>query len=637
MELNVLSKSTAGSAVESSLDARHGTKDDIFVQSFEDWVTRFGTTKESMLESTFVDENGVCRYKDNWEIYQITDQRKLEADTGCVDVTITKSESKPTAVGTVTVNFLTNFRTSWNYFESSPTDELARYAPLFKLYISLYCHKRTSQLVVLLGVYWLVLQIIIDVAYPVFPPFYRLINYLDTVLQVGVYLALVVLFRGSMFPDEIDELLPPGESHRKETPTSINQPHQKLGCFHYLKEALFRSSAEAKRLYEYKRHAPTTHSAAESQVPFYNALNIALKFLTKHGAHKNGSVKLDTPRHNLKLLFIFFLVPVYMILTNYASPLGPYLGVKTLCQANGQDSTICVYFTALFAWSWGYTIPVLLKILFACTVLLAMVGLALGAEVGRGLVDCWINRFGCLRILDADGKNSKESEGASETDGLLSSEKPRAAVIPDVENGHRKKEAAVVSALHRETTTSAATSNCSGDSKSKSPDKVVTVCGALEYVQRDAFESYLFLREFMSTCSKAWSFTILLFAFLAVFFTIIFLLGAISHAKVISDIDWAFYTIWTTIRIVLLIVYPVTSLAHANVYVYALEEQFLVAAPEDFAVIGGRDSWLEYLQKVPAMWMIYGIAVSWDRLSGLLWTGIAGIGALALSSAFSTN
>jgi hypothetical protein len=91
------------------------------------------------------------------------------------------------------------------------------------------------------------------------------------------------------------------------------------------------------------------------------------------------------------------------------------------------------------------------------------------------------------------------------------------------------------------------------------------------------------------------------------------------------------------IRIVLLIVYPVTSLAHASVYVYALEEQFLVAAPEDFPVIGGRDSWLDYLQKVPAMWMIYGIAVSWDRLSGLLWTGMAGIGALALSSAFSTN
>jgi hypothetical protein len=163
----------------------------------------------------------------------------------------------------------------------------------------------------------------------------------------------------------------------------------------------------------------------------------------------------------------------------------------------------------------------------------------------------------------------------------------------------------------------------------------VTVHGALKYVQRDAFESYLFLREFMSTCSKAWSFTILLFAFLAVFFIFSFLLGSIANAKFITDVEWAYYTIWTSIRVVSLIVYPITSLAHANVCVYALEEQFLVAAPEDFAVIGGRDSWLDYIQKVPAMWMIYGVAISWDRLAGLLWTGVAGFGALTLSTAFS--
>ena len=64
-----------------------------------------------------------------------------------------------------------------------------------------------------------------------------------------------------------------------------------------------------------------------------------------------------------------------------------------------------------------------------------------------------------------------------------------------------------------------------------------------------------------------------------------------------------------------------------------LQEQFLVAAPEDFSVLGGRDSWLQYLEKVPAIWTIYGVLITWDRLTGLLWTTVAGIGAIVISVA----
>jgi hypothetical protein len=553
-----------------------------------------------------------------------------------VNITITKPGVKATAQNTFVVNFLTNFRTNWHYFESSPIDELSRYAPLFKLYISLFCHKRTSQLMVGLGAYFLAVQILVDIVNPLFPLVVRLVNYVNTVLLVSVYLAMVVLFRGSMFPEEIDTAPAPPASNKKEKNPGLNQLQKDLGCFHYLKEALFKSSGEAQRLYEYKRHARTSHSAAESQVPFYSALNIALKFLTKHGAHKDGTVKLDTPRHNIKLLAIFFLVPLYMILSSYASPLGPARAIMKVCQDNGQNSAVCNYYEALFYLSGWYLVPVVMKVIFACTVLLAMVGLALGAEVGRGLVDCWINRFGCLRILDADGNNSRETEELSETDMLLLPRRASSATAAaDVENGRLRTSSAVVNAMHQRSTSVARSSVSMEARPPRKGELAVTVHGALEYVQRDAFESYLFLREFMSTASKAWSFTILLFAFLAVFFIFSFLLGSIANAKFITDVEWAYYTIWTSIRVASLIVYPITSLAHANVCVYALEEQFLVAAPEDFAVIGGRDSWLDYIQKVPAMWMIYGVAISWDRLAGLLWTGVAGIGALALSTAFS--
>jgi len=101
--------------------------------------------------------------------------------------------------------------------------------------------------------------------------------------------------------------------------------------------------------------------------------------------------------------------------------------------------------------------------------------------------------------------------------------------------------------------------------------------------------------------------------------------------------NWVYYACWISVRVYLLTIYPVISVAHANAYVYALQEQFLVAAPEDFAVLGGRDAWMDYLVKVPAVWTVYGFEISWDRLSGALWTVVAALGALALSYASSAG
>ena len=58
-----------------------------------------------------------------------------------------------------------------------------------------------------------------------------------------------------------------------------------------------------------------------------------------------------------------------------------------------------------------------------------------------------------------------------------------------------------------------------------------------------------------------------------------------------------------------------------------------MAAPEDFSVLGGRDVWLDYLSKVPAIWTIYGFWVTWDRITGVLWAGIATAGAVLISVA----
>ena len=136
----------------------------------------------------------------------------------------------------------------------------------------------------------------------------------------------------------------------------------------------------------------------------------------------------------------------------------------------------------------------------------------------------------------------------------------------------------------------------------------------------------------MHIASRTWSSSIIALAFLDAFFILLFSYGAVTLGIYkIAIIDWVYYIIWITLRVSILTIYPVVSIARANAYVYALQEQFLVAAPEDFSVLGGRDSWLDYLEKVPAMWTLYGVIITWDRLTGLLWAVVTAISAIAIS------
>lgn len=158
----------------------------------------------------------------------------------------------------------------------------------------------------------------------------------------------------------------------------------------------------------------------------------------------------------------------------------------------------------------------------------------------------------------------------------------------------------------------------------------------MEYVQRDAYEHYLFIREFMFIGSRAWSPIILALTVLDIFYVFLFAYNAVTaeaSGAVLTTLDRVYFIIWIAIRVSLLTVYPIVSLAHANAYVYVLQEQFLVAAPEDFSVLGGRDGWLQYLEKVPATWTVYGVLITWDRLTGVLWTAVAALGAVAITYA----
>lgn len=620
--------------------------DDQFVRSFTTWLRRFGEDKQRLLSRTFLDEQGTRRHLDSWTEFDDFSHVKSQASTGCVNISVdlpAETGSKPT---TVVVNFLTNFRTLWGYYNKDGTDEVSKYAPLFKLYVHLYFHRRTVQLVIALGAYYIACLVIIDIVYPIWTPILRFINYFSVFLQVCVYLAMVVLFRGTIFP-------PDGEAHAANEGSStkdhpdrdLSRRLQSMSCLYYLKEALFKSTAAARGLVNTTRDGSKQgrHDSAAT-VPFYDAVNIALKFLSKHGRSAGVKLNLTSRWHTFKLLFLFFLLPLSLILSTYATPASPYDYLVLVCKEAGHNSVYCNNFKYVFICTLGYSLPLLLKMIFSSSVLLALVALSIGADVGRALVDLWVSRFGCLRILDAEGNEiiGRSGPSAPGRGGHLSGQEEAIVnALHSAEAGERPKPAATAKANHSKAIPSATCAAgkarsaiqaaMAGDAPSVTPSE------ALILVQRDAYESYLFLREYMSTASKVWSFTILNFIFLAVFFCTLFLLGAVANGKRASALLWAYYSIYTAVRVFLLTMYPITALAHANSYVYALQEQFLVSAPEDFAILGGRDCWLEFLEKVPAMWTVYGLAVSWDRLSGLLWTGVAGLGAIAMSSLFTNQ
>ena len=669
------------SPVQSSLDAN-----DDYTSAFNEWIKRCGMEGATKHENTFTDDKGIVRHVENWQVFdtEAHNSSRFELNTiGCTTIPVQMNTSDGDVVtdagkqNVFDVTFLMDYRTLWDFLEREPTDEMSEYSPLFRIYVEMYFHTRTVQIMTAAVIYYLIVLISADQAYRVSPPLKRFIDYTMVAIQGFVYLAMVVLFKGSIFPKENYQSAERGDDASvKENISRRSRTKQTLNCMHYVREALRKSTEEVQ--VQYARYSRTRQHHSSSggvsadggrdgrgisnslhvNVPFYDTLNIALKFLTRRSGKRQGGDN-AAKKHNWKLLFIFFCVPVYVILIMYATPVSPYYLYIEICNGEGWHSVYCKNLSFTFYLTLGYTIPVLIKILFISSVLIALVGQAIGSDIGRGLVNSWLHRFGSLRRLGAPSASSS-STATTQSDGdqrktwtAIGTETVSSAAAGNANGG----DSSVFNELHAPPTplnlkridksdpgqASKSTSKPQPAPPDTTDAATTAAAGSMSiaelpsYVQRDAFEHYMFIREYMSCASRTWSITIVALTFLDVFYVFIFIASSVAAANKTNVLMWTFYVCWVIIRIALLSVYPITSLAHANAYVYALQEQFLVAAPEDFGAIGGRDKWLEYLDKVPAVWTIYGVAVTWDRLTGLLWTTIAGLGALAITISTSSS
>ena len=384
-------------------------------------------------------------------------------------------------------------------------------------------------------------------------------------------------------------------------------------------------------LCESNSHKKVTASKVEKTIPFSELLNLSLKFLSKHSNNVNDKLQLNSKSHNLKLLMILCFLPLYFIIIIYVPPTSPYQQYIHDCDDHGSSSQRCLNAQWTFWLSGGYATYIIRRYIYSSAVLLSLMGLNFGAEIAHSLTDSWIFRFGPLRRLanpEAEKEEPPSNEG-SVADYSIKSSATGANTIASIQ--------APRASHFRPSLEQMMQNSVPLKHLSRVKFGAVTAVEVMRYVQRDSYEHYLFIREFMTIASRSWSGPIMTFAFFAVFLMSTFSFLLVMYIRDVTPVEWVYYALWMFVRLGILIIHPVMSLAHANAYVYALQEQFLVAAPEDFAVLGGRDAWMDYLEKVPAAWTIYGFEINWDRLSGALWTVVAALGALALSYASSAG
>ena len=593
---------------------------------------------EQAAAATFVDEDGLLRYVDTWKVVGAESDQKHElSSTGCVSIPVKLNHDVRQEVQTKShlLSFMLDYQILWRYFEKDSVDELAEYAPLFHAYIEICFHPRTVQLMIFMSLYYLIIQFSVDQYYCAVPVAQRISLYIYISIRCIVYLTLLVLFKGKFFSRPRSFDAQKAEMAEKANRVRRNIKRNTMARWIYFaQEAVRTTSLELQRIFR-SRDTTVDYDELNHTTPFYDALNVAAKFLSKHQFQGSVGINLNSPRHNFKLFFVFFGVPLYCFMATYIAPAGSFSLLTHLCHSAGQDSGLCNNLRWIFILTLGYSVVAFQMIIFMSSVLLTLTALGFGSEIGRGLIDSWIARFGPLRRLNNAQLSEVEATGKyddpTKSAGEMTPPRERFASTPNavVNELHKQLEKQLPAIPAHLETLSPVSADIEAPGMSLTPSEI------LPYLPRDAYEHYLFVREFMCTGSRSWSPIIIALTFLCTYFVALFVSGAVLLGSQLSAIGWFYYISWVSVRVSLLIIYPVVSLAYANSYVYALQEQFLVAAPEDFAALGGRDAWLEYLGKVPAVWTIYGLVINWDRLSGLMWTLMAALGAAVISFATS--
>lgn len=567
-------------------------------------------------------------------------QKKAKRRSGAKIVVEVKEDPESPGMYHRSCLFLSDWQRLWNYLKNDKQDEIARNAPFLRMCVELFFHRRTVQLMYFLFAWNFMVQIILQVYLPTaIPNFIMTLNYVTYIFELAVYLTACVMNKGTLpkffeinpfrkknngkkFAEtrpQLDEVVVlDATEHHVHWLSTVRQFGRKscFELFHFFQTV--------------KEDSDSNRNFSRKGMYFYKWMNMSMKVLSRLNGVDFKKTNFNRKTYRAVLLFAVFFFPLYVVAL-FIATYGKGLTENCHDDANGKP---CRYYYLNMVLTGGGLTLVLFQYIYAAAIMISLAGLAYGGEIAFRLADGWLQKYGCLRRVSTLDSCFVDRDLITRHLGgqVASSSKLRAEIGQEfrVANGFQTGAMAASTQL----------------SESDSEKRTVIEKSSQEIsdlILRDATEQYLFIREAMTTAGRIWSPVITGLMFLALYICladayIIFWASSKSHHFTnIKPLLYLQLIIFVTIRVSFLVFYPILSIAFANSYLLKLSDVFRVAGQEDYAVIGGRDRWLDFLQNFPAVWTYYGVYITPERLAGLVWTSFVAFVTVALTTLASTT
>lgn len=632
-------------------------------KSIATWIIKFGTRADRLLRlggTTFVDTQGVRRYVSNWkpaeELTPTIQNEKLLEQTGCrrvaVECTFDQIDIQrgETNHKVVHASFLNDWQRLWSFLVQDNEDEVAQHAPLFRILIEFFFHKRTCQLMYLLYVYMMIMLVILHVFYGHGVSLMLLvIGYTNPTAHVLTYTAMMLFYKGqitafmnsdSFYHQRQQDQQMRSFPHNPPAPSEHTvDPNITVYSTHWtatVRQLIVEASREVCLLCGCGKKTVTVTNNIDRlhrNVSYYYLLNVALKFLTRHNGIDTKQMNFDRPTYRFALLFAVLVYPWYIIIVQLLVPYASQ--VYSVC--SGDNDNVCNYFTNVLYFTGGGFVNFSIAYIFGASLMIGLVGLAYGGEIIFRLVDSWLQKFCCLRRVNSEDKSAKlvfDKPFKQESKDTSSSRKVNSRYAVDDNDSDSDN---TYSALHKLSGTvkdNTTSMNVKDDrvqlqsSNVDATDDATSDVTISQLISRDASEHYLFIRELVETASGLWSSALTGVVILLCYIVAAYLSFIVVYLDALTVVVTSYLFLYICIRFIVMIIYPVISISHANSYIYELKQSFEGSGPDDFSLIGGRKRWIQFIESCPIVWTYFGLWITYDRLEGVLSTCILGLGAL---------
>jgi hypothetical protein len=433
-------------------------------------------------------------------------------------------------------------------------------------------------------------------------------------------------------------------------------------------------------LHKQKRFFLLKQKKQKRKLSYHEILNISLKFLTRVNSVNIKTINFDRITYRCLLLFIICVFPIYLLLHTYLTNF--VLVFTDQCNSlnpSDDQKEFCTYFFFYFVLTCGTLMKYFVHLIYGMSVLVALVSLAYGTEIAYRLADSFILKFKSLRRVEEydleeyfqisvkrDAKKKFKEEQRKRTSSAAThnsnANSPNKAPGRPISLDTKKKNGGSSGSIYEEKeefqqfnpmlkrgskqtstsptgitialpeekelkeeieTPSSTSSTSDGLMKRRlhsESEQEISDHPLYYWVKRDATEHYFFICEVFSASDRIWSPFLSGIFFICFSVTVIFILFAYTYRRFLNVLLVVQLILYCIVRVLILFIYPIMCLCHANRYIYELSNAFKRSSKEDFALIGGCDRWIQFIADCPAAWTFYGLWITWDRLIGLIWT-----------------